>query len=62
MPVLRHHSHRPFPHFGEYLLALAMPPSSQGIVSPAIPGRFTGRGDWRSSGLPRKARLDMLRE
>jgi hypothetical protein len=41
MPVLRHHSNRPFPHFGEYLSALALPPSSQGIVSPAIPGRFT---------------------
>jgi hypothetical protein len=40
MPVHRHHSNRSFPHLGEYLLALAMTPSSQGTVSPAIPGRF----------------------
>jgi len=43
MPVLRHHSNGPFPHFGEYLCTLALPPSSQGIASPAIPRRFTSR-------------------
>jgi hypothetical protein len=36
---------------GEYLLGLAMTPSSQGIRSPAIPGRFIFRLEWGFIGV-----------
>jgi len=57
MPVLRHHSNRSVscapilsrnrvsgnPGAVQYLLGCAITPSSQGIVSPAIPRRFIDR-------------------
>jgi len=50
MPVLRHHSNRWSPHFGKTPTWSCLHPSSQGIVFPAIPRRFsyfyTGVDSW----------------